>query len=123
MKNGKAIALVLGVIAGGLSYWFNPYNVLEIFGAPIHGVMAVGSLVAAGYAAWKYQLGIVQISLMVSLGVAIAVMCRVIVDGLADSTSHNLFPFELALAFVVSFPSALIGASASQFIIGLRKAN
>lgn len=116
MKNGKAIALVLGLIAGGLSYWFNPDNVLYIVGIQIHVVMAVGSLAAAWYAAWKYQLGIAKNSLLVTAGVTIAVIGRIVVDGILDSSSHNLFPLELIAAWVVTFPSALIGALLNRFL-------
>ena len=48
-----------------------------------------------------------------------AVFARVVYDGLRDPTSHNLWPFELAIAFGVALPSAVAGALAAWLLTRL----
>jgi hypothetical protein len=42
--------------------------------------------------------------------VPIAVLCKLVWDVVADPTSHNLWPFELAIAVAVGAAAALVGA-------------
>jgi hypothetical protein len=56
------------------------------------------------------------------LGTAVlpaAVFARVVYDGLRDPTSHNLWPFEVAIALGVSAPAALAGAACSWLLLRL----
>lgn len=56
------------------------------------------------------------------LGAAVlpaAVFARVVYDGLRDPTSHNLWPFELAIAFGVALPPAVAGALAGWLLLRL----
>lgn len=46
-----------------------------------------------------------------------AVFARVVYDGVRDPTSHNLWPFELAIAFGVSLPAALVGSVAGWLLL------
>lgn len=48
-----------------------------------------------------------------------AVFAGVVYDGLRDPTSHNLWPFELAIAFGVALPSAGAGAIAAWLLLRL----
>lgn len=49
-----------------------------------------------------------------------AVFARVVFDGLRDPTSHNLWPFELAIAFGVALPAAVVGAALAALWLWLR---
>jgi hypothetical protein len=60
-------------------------------------------------------------SLWIGAGVLpAAVFARVVFDGLRDPTSHNLWPFELAIAFGVALPGALVGAALAALWLRLR---
>lgn len=50
-----------------------------------------------------------KILVIVPGALLIAVFLRVIINSIADPTSHNLWPFELIMYAVISFPAALIG--------------
>ena len=45
-------------------------------------------------------------AILVSIGVLIAVFCRIVFDVIHDSTTHNMLPFEII------FDSFMIGSSA-----------
>lgn len=46
-----------------------------------------------------------------------AVVARIFVDVIRDGTSHNLWPFEIIIASIVSFPLALIGVLAGSLVV------
>ena len=48
-----------------------------------------------------------------------AVVARIFVDVIRDSTSHNLWPFEIIIASIISFPLALIGVFAGSLAVKL----
>ena len=51
-----------------------------------------------------------KIALLVSLGVALAVLLRIIYDSIfLDSTSHNLAPFEIIICGIITIPCAFVG--------------
>jgi hypothetical protein len=55
-----------------------------------------------------------RVVLVVAAAVPTAVMARVVVDTTRDPTSHNLWPFELVIAFLVGLtgtvPGTLVGS-------------
>jgi hypothetical protein len=55
-----------------------------------------------------------RVVLVLAAAVPAAVMARVVVDTTRDPTSHNLWPFELVIAFLVGLggtvPGTLIGS-------------
>ena len=61
---------------------------------------------------------ILLIALTLAIGAAVpaAVWARVVVETAKDPTSHNLWPFEIAIAMVVGMACALIGAIAGGVI-------
>src|SRR5690606_39454731 len=100
------------VIAVGLQYWPIPYNGLSlpnaVWGTPLIAVAVFGVVarVTAGIGFWRTLL-------VFSGAVPAAVMARVVFEGILDPTSHNLWPFEIALA---SGPGLVAGSAAA--IIG-----
>ena len=46
-------------------------------------------------------------------------VCRAVVDGVKDHTSHNLWPLELIIALIVGFLCALAGSIAGSLITWL----
>ncbi|UUZ68482.1 hypothetical protein LP416_31080 [Polaromonas sp. P2-4] len=45
----------------------------------------------------------------VGLGLLVVTAVQIIVDGIRDPTSHNLFPFEIVIALALGFPPAILG--------------
>jgi len=115
MKNKIVILIILvGIMAGGLSYWFNPYNEMSSFGISIYKLMGAGALLGSlsltlilNEKPWK-------IALLITTGIIIGIMCRIIFDIINDSSTHNLFPFEIIIALIISVPSAFIGSYLAQ---------
>lgn len=81
-------ALGAGILAGGPPLWPVPYGDVAILAAslPVWWVVAV------------------------ALGVPVAVLLRVVVEGIQDPTTHNLWPLESALALAIVVLPALGGA-------------
>jgi len=50
-----------------------------------------------------------KVRTMVPAGLLTATFIKIIIEGIADPTSHNLWPIELIYLAVIAFPSALIG--------------
>jgi hypothetical protein len=93
----------------GVPYWLIPYNKVNLPDA----VLGVELLVVVAAAAWaRIHSGrrFFRVVAVMGASVPAAVMARVVVDGLRDSTSHNLWPFELAIAIFVGGAAALAGA-------------
>ena len=51
-----------------------------------------------------------------ALSMPVVVAARVVADTAADPTSHNLWPFEIALAMLVGFPCAIVGAMVGTWL-------
>jgi hypothetical protein len=108
-------AFVLCFLVTGIPYWSIPYNKVNLPSAVLEPWLVVvpaaaALLVALGWS--RFWRGV-----MLLTGVVPAVvMARVIVDGVADKSSHNLWPFELVIAFAVGFPCALAGGAAGAAV-------
>ena len=50
-----------------------------------------------------------KVRTMVPAGLLTATFIKIIIEGIADPTSHNLWPIELIYLAVIAYPSALIG--------------
>lgn len=74
------------------------------------GLWVVAS--AALLARWRSGLGLLPAALAAGAGVPLAVLCKLAWDVAVDPASHNLWPFELAIAVVVGAVPALLGALA-----------
>lgn len=65
---------------------------------------------AALFARWRALLGTFAACSAAWAGVPAAVLAKVTVDVLRDSASHNLWPFEVAIAVAVGAIPAALGA-------------
>ena len=121
MKKEIVLLIILvGIMAGGLSYWFNPYNEMSLLGISIYKLMGAGAFLGSlsltlilNEKPWK-------IALLITTGIIIGIMCRIIFDGINDSSTHNLFPFEIIIALFITVPSAFIGSYLSLLIKRLK---
>lgn len=111
MKNKIGIVTILvGIIIGGLAYWFQPYNQSTVYGINMWAVMSIGAFLGALLLMIFFNGKPSRIALLVSLGILIAVIARIIYDtAFWDSTSHNLAPFEIIFFGIVTVPSAFAG--------------
>jgi len=108
-KIRTAITLV-GLIIGAIAYWFQPYNQNTVFGISIWLIISLSAFIASFLLKLFINEKPLKIALLVSLGVALAVLARIIYDTTFwDSTSHNLAPFEIVILGIVAIPYALLG--------------
>lgn len=111
MKNKVSIGITLvGLIIGGISYWFQPYGQLQIIGSFIPVIWSLGAFLGSLILMIVLNKKPPKIALLISLGVMLAILARIIYDTTFwDSTSHNLAPFEIIICGFVTIPSAFVG--------------
>jgi hypothetical protein len=92
----------------GVPYWLVPYDKLNLpdalLGAGLLVVIAAAAL-ARAYVGRPF----LRVVAVMGSAVPAVVMARVVVDGFRDSTSHNLWPFEVVIAVFVGGLAALAG--------------
>lgn len=110
-KNKIRICITLaGLIIGGIAYWFQPYNHDTVLGINMYLIMTVGAFFASLFLMLFGNEKPSKIALLVSLGVLLAVLARIIYDTtFVDPTSHNLAPFEIIICGIITIPSAFAG--------------
>lgn len=117
------IAFTASFFAVGFPLWLIPYKKLNLPDALLEpGIFVV---VVSALLLCAYKLASVWNAIwLVGAAVPAAVLARVIVDGIKDPTSHNLWPIAVIIATFVGFGCALPGAVAG-WIIGtlLQKKN
>ncbi len=111
MANKVRIGItVVGLIIGGIASWFQPYNQMKLFGLHIWLIMSAGAFLSSIFLILYLKEKPLKVALLVSLGVALAVVARIIFDlTFWDSSSHNLAPFEIIICGIITFPSAIAG--------------
>lgn len=99
----ELIGVGLGALVWGLSH------LIYHAGAPPIAITWVALTVAAAGLAllrpgvrWQTGSG-------VGIGLLTVTAVQIIVDGIRDPTSHNLFPFEIVIALALGFPPAVLG--------------
>ena len=111
-------AFVISFFAVGFPYWQIPYAKVSLpstlYGT---GLIVVGVLAAAARAIGNARL--LTVILAVGAAVPAPILVRIAVDTAKDPTSHNLWPFEFAIAAGVgvlcSSAGALIGSMPALF--------
>ena len=123
MKSKAGIVTTLtGAIIGGMAYWFQPYNQSTVLGINIWLIIGIGAFIASFLLQLFVNEKPAKIALLVSLGVALAVLARIVYDvTFRDSTSHNLAPFEIIICGIVTVPSAFVGVFLAHLIKKLKK--
>ncbi len=104
--------VLVGILVGALAYWSQSYSNINVFGKFSAIATSAGSFLGALMLAILLRDKISKIALLVSAGVAIAVLARVFFDiSYVDSKSHNLFPFEVFFMVLYSIPFSFLGAA------------
>jgi hypothetical protein len=104
--------VVLGIITGALANWRYAYDQLNFFeNKGIWLVVILGSFLGSLAAMLLKNIHPFRASGFIWIGIITSVFLRILYDILFyDSISHNLFPFEILIYYIVSYPSALLGA-------------
>lgn len=114
-------AFVTCFLTVGIPYWLIPYRLVSLPDSLIGP-----GLFAVGFAAFLLAVGAVtpvwRIVLVPAALVPAAVFARVVVDGLSDPTSHNLWPLEVMIAagagLFYAFTGALVGRVSVKIVRG-----
>lgn len=111
MKNRiRILTTLIGLIIGGIAYWFQPYNQSTVLGINIWMIISMGAFIASFLRMLFVNEKPTEIALLLALGVELAVLARIVYDiTFWDKTSHNLAPFEIILCGIITIPSAFIG--------------
>lgn len=112
----KIDAILLGILCGALSYWFNPYNDMYVEGMNIYVILGIAVFVSALGLGLVYKKSNLLTPVLICLGVVIAAMARILDDTRIDPTDHNLFPFEILSLLMVAVPLAFFGWWLGNFI-------
>lgn len=122
MKHIKPLWLPLSVVvsffAVGIPYWAIPYSKVNLPDAMLGPgliVVTVSALLLRAYGLVSFW----RVTCIIGASVAMAVMARVLVEGVRDPTSHNLWPIEVVIALMVGFACATSGAIAGGLIARL----
>jgi hypothetical protein len=110
-----SVAFISGFLAVGIPYWLIPYNkgnLPDALMGPALLVVVFAALLIRSFQVTSFW----RVVGIVGASVPAAVFARVIVEGLQDPTSHNLWPFEVIIALFVGFPCALAGAVAGSLV-------
>lgn len=114
-----AVAFVGAVLVVGVPYWSIPLQQLalprDIWNARlvVCAALAAGACVLGPVRAWLA-------GLVVAMAVPVAVLIRVVMDTAADPGTHNLWPFEIALALGPGLLAGAAGAVAGALLVRLR---
>lgn len=101
-------ALAVCYLAMGIPYWQIPYSSLSLPN-PLYDIGLV--LVVAGAFAFHLSgLGFLRSAVSFGCVAPAVVATRIILDTARDGSTHNLFPFEIAIAVFVGFLAAAFGA-------------
>ena len=116
-----AVAFVAGLLASGSQIWPGSYiEYLDRGQSRVYELIAVTAFLVPIISG----LGIPKSALAVGFGCPAATFIRVVADGIRDPTSHNLWPFEVAIALVlgmaVAWPSAAIGRLLRYLFVRVR---
>jgi hypothetical protein len=105
-------AFALCFFAGGAIWWRGSYVDYLDSGFPWGTLLLLAGV--ALYLSWGIGAGVVASAIAIGSAFPAIIFVRVVLDGMEDPTNHNLWPFEIVMAFgigmMVTFPFAAFGA-------------
>ena len=102
------IAFLIAFVGVGFRYWQIPYAEVSLPSSMYGpGLVAVGvvALMARAFGLGRFW----KVWLLIAATVPLAVLVRVIVETSRDPSSHNLWPFEIAIAAGLGLACSLAG--------------
>ena len=120
--NTKMKLFLVGILAGGISYWFNNYNEYLLLGVNIHFIMLINSILFSFIVTYYLKSNSNDSALIISLGALSAYIIRILFDvAFIDNTSHNLLPFEIIMISLIVFPGTYLGAFGVKLVKWIKK--
>ena len=110
------LAALAGLLACGLPLWPLPYKQVSMPSNPSGWIWLAGAAASGALGAHLVRGGLLAPVAAVVAGFALAVMLRVSVETSADPTSHNLWPFEVAIAGGIGAVGALAGVLLTRLV-------
>lgn len=104
-----AAAFITTTLIVGAYWWPPSYDEIQLI--PSWWVFALIAVLVAVTFAVKDLKNSMLVGVAAACGAIAAIVVRIAFDVVGDPTSHNLWPFELALAGIFIVPSALLGAA------------
>ncbi len=106
------LGFILGFLSGIPYYFATPKSQTSTFPVVLFSLVigilfssAMGISLAQPQRVWRWAIA-------VGLGLPAAVICRIIIDSIQDSSSHNMFPFEIIISLIIAAPFTFAGAYA-----------
>jgi len=111
---------LVGVLIGAISNWIHSYHESNLTGTYTLSVLILGSLVGSFLLTFYLKKRYSEIALLVTLGVVLAFIARIVYDTTFLDHSHNLFPFEI-ITSLITLPSAFTGSFLGHLIKRFKK--
>jgi hypothetical protein len=102
------VAFLVCCLAMGIPYWQTPYEKLSLPDSLYAPGLLLAFICAIVFCVFNTRL--VWSAAVFGCCAPVVVATRIILDVCRDATSHNLFPFELAIAVMLGFLISGIGA-------------
>ena len=119
-KRWTVATVFLGFLAGGLPLWPVPYYSIDLSNPGFLGQWIVAGIIAGGFPAALSDLSMHRTASLLGAGFGIAVLARVLFEIIQDPTTHNLWPFEVAISVAVGLLAG-IGGSLLVYLVRLIK--
>jgi hypothetical protein len=106
----RILNILMGLVVLAPFHWVIAYEQIDMISLTyfLYSILTAG--IVGGLGVFFFKRRIIGSAGWTTLGFVIAIMIKVIWDVIQDPTSHNLFPFEILIISVYSFPASLLGA-------------
>ena len=122
-KKSNLLVLLMGFLIGAVGYWTADFSNDRTLFESVYFIKAPGAFLAVLIAGVFRKNQPAWNALLVTFGVMLGMLSRILVDILLDPNSHNLFPFELLIGLVLVLPVSFVGSylvNAVFFLSGKR---
>jgi len=101
--------LLIGFLCAVPAFWFNLYGGTTFLGIHIYWILSLSVLSASAWIYWTSGVPVPRVILLLCAGVMLGLAARIGYDLFRDPTTHNLLPFEIIAALIITAVSALTG--------------
>lgn len=112
---------MLGLIAGGLATWFQPYQEIFVWGMDYRVVMVITTLIFSFLFKLILKPDTVEAALFIGSGAVTGLILRIIYDVFRDITAHFEWPMEVTLFALVAYASAFVGTYLGELLNWTKK--
>ena len=122
LKDTLAILnFTISIISASIFYWIIPYSEINMTGLSFILTWSITGFLVGGAGVGILKKSRLHAALLTTTGFITSVLIRMIFEFTIDSTTHNLFPFEIMITMLIAFPSSFLGAFSASLLI--RKSN